>query len=153
MVTLLTALAYAIAKNAGSGAGLESLAQMFGGAAGSSFHVDIQKLRTAFFAITRPDSNRDLDRAAARSSLHASLFCLMEALGESLEPAGGALAKWRQCIEERLPQALRDLRRPPEGFLAAAGRSQLLQAKKHCEAQLDQIETHFTPVDIEPGRM
>src|ERR1035441_6287249 len=121
-VTLLTALAYAITKNTGTGGGSDVLAQLFGGAAGHAFHGDVQKLQTALLAITRPDSNQELERAAARSSLHASLFCLMEALGESLETASRTLAKWKQCIEERLPQTLRDLGRPSRGFFNDAGR-------------------------------
>jgi len=159
-ITILTMLAYAITKRAGTdpttnlGAGVDLLAQLFGGAAGNAFYGDLEKLRATFLTITRPDSNQDLERAAARSSLHASLFCLMEALGEPLEPAAGNLAHWRQCIADRLPDTLRDLRRPSEGFFKEADRSQLLKAKKDCEAQLEQIETSsFTLVDIAPDRM
>jgi len=154
--TILTALAYAIAKNAGSGGpvrGVDLFAQLFGGAAGNAFNGDSAGLLHAFRAIARPGSSQDLERVAARSALHASLFCLMKALGESLEPASGTLAEWRQCIEARLPQDLRDLPLPPEGFLAYVRRRQLLHAKKGCEAQLEQIEIHFTPAAIEPNEM
>jgi WD40 repeat protein len=151
-ITILTTLGYAISKT-GKSPGADVLTQIFGGAAGNAFHANVQQLRTAFLTIARPDSNHELERAAARSSLQANLFCLMEALGESLEPAGGKLAVWRQCAEERLPQNLRDIGHPWEGFMADAARRQLLAAKKDCEADLDQIERAFTPVDIQPNQM
>jgi hypothetical protein len=36
----------------------------------------------SFLDLTRPDQNQDLERALARSALHASLFCTVEALGD-----------------------------------------------------------------------
>ena len=152
-ITILATLAYAISKKAGSDGSADVLAQLFGGATGNAFHGDVEKLRSAFLNITRPDSNQDLERAVARSSLHASLFCLMEALGEPLEPPTGKLAVWRECIEARLPQALRDIRRPVGGFLSETDRRQLLQAKEGCETDRKQIEVSFTPVPIPPGKM
>jgi WD40 repeat protein len=151
--TILTILAYEIARQAGKDAGTDALAQLFGGAAGNFLHGDLQKLRTAFLTIAKPENNTELDRAAARSALHACLFCLTEALGESLEPATGTVARWRQCVEERLPQTLRDLRRPTEGFFKDADRNQVLEARKDCESRLAEIETNFTPVDIDPNHM
>ena len=158
-VTILTALAYAITKSAATdpnsmlGSGVDLLAQLFGGAAGNSFHGDLENLRAAFLNITKPDNNQELERAAARSALHANLFCLMEALGEPMEPAAGKLAQWRQCIQGRLPQTLREIRRPSEGFFKDAERAQLLQAKQGCEDELKQIESRFTPVAIDANRM
>lgn len=157
-ITILTVLAYAIAKQkAGDQKGdellpkvLDAFAQLFGGAAGNAFHGNLEKLRAAFLNITKPDSNQDLERAAARSALHANLFCLMEALGE---PLTTGKAKWLQCVRARLPQTLRDLRRPSEGFLQDAGRAQLIQAKEDCEKQLKQIETRFTPSAVSPHEM
>ena len=152
-VTILATLAYVISKRAGSGAIAGTLSQLFGGAAAGAFRGDLEKLRSAFLTITRPDSNQDLDRAVSRASLHASLFCLMEALGEPMEPAFGKLEQWRQYVEERLPHGLRELGRQQGGVIAQAERVLLLQAKVHCEADLKQIEESFTPVLIPPNKM
>lgn len=126
-VTILTALAYAIAKNAGA----EVFADFFGGEARSALKGDLKRLLDEFLTITKPNSNQELERAAARSSLHANLFCLMEALGESMEPARGKVAKWRQRIKERLPESLRDFRRPSEGFLRDADRAIRAASRVH----------------------
>ena len=152
-VTILMTLAYAISKHAGPSTSTDVLAQLFGDAAGNAFHGDVEKLRAAFLKITRPESNQDLERATARSSLHASLFCLMEALGDPLSPPAGKLAQWKQCVLERLPQTLRDFDRPVGGFLSEAERLQLLQAKADCEAALEQLEIAFSPVEIQPNKM
>ena len=158
-VTLLTVMAYAVTRNSGTdpktnfGLAFEALSEMFGGAAGNSFFGDVQKLRQTFLTITKPDSNRDLDRAVARSALQASLFCIMEAIGEPMKSPVGKVALWRQCIAARLPQNLRDLRRPSEGFFADAGRAQLLAAKQLCEKRLSRIEKKFAPVAIDPNRL
>ena len=152
-ITTLAALGYVISKHKGAGEIANTLSQLFGGAAGNAFHGDLVQLRKDFLTITRPDSNQDLDRAVARSSLHASLFCIMEALGEDLEPASGKLELWRQCVEERFPQRVRELGRPQGGVIAQAERAQLLQAKADCIAALKQIEKSFTPVSISPNTM
>ena len=97
-VLILTVLGYVISKHAPVGGVTDLLSQLFGGTAGNPFHGDLEKLRSAFLTITLPDSNRELDRAVARSSLHASLFCLMEALREPMEPASGTLERWNLKI-------------------------------------------------------
>jgi WD40 repeat protein len=157
-ITILTTVGYAIARNAGSTAGgpnpvSDVFAQVFGGAAGNALYGDVQSLRKAFLTVTRPDSNRDLERASARSALHADLFCLMEALGEPLEPPSGQLEKWWLCVRDRLPQAMKDLRRPYGGFLSEAHRIQLLEAKTDCIDQLKKIEVSFKPNEIKPNQM
>lgn len=152
-ITVLLSIAYAISKHAGSGTGAEVLSELFGDAAGNAFHGDIEKLRTAFLTVTRPERNEDLERSTVRSALHANLFCLMEALGESLGPPQGNAAKWLDCVLLRVPQSLRELNRPLGGFLSEVERTQLLRCKVDCEKDLEKLEEVFLPVDIEPNRL
>src|SRR5450755_3812980 len=94
-VTILATLGYVISKQAGAGKVADMLAQLFGGAAGNAFFGDLEKLQSAFLTISRPDNNQELNRSVARSALHANLFCLMEALGEPVEPPSGKLEFWK----------------------------------------------------------
>jgi WD40 repeat protein len=157
-ITILMAVAYAIVKNAGTNpnapsAVMDAFAQLFGGAAGNAFHGDVQGLKRAFLNVSRPDSNQDLERAIVRAALHADLFCLMKSLSESIDPPAGQFEKWWLCVEERLPQALRDLQRVAGGVLSEGNRSQLLLAKADCINQLKQTEINFVPSQIKPHQM
>jgi len=157
-ITVLTTLAYAVVRNVGSSSSgpnpvSDIFAQLFGGAAGNAFHGDVQELERAFLGVSRPDSNKDLARASTRSALHAQLFCLMESLGEPLDPPPGKLEKWWICIQDRLPQGLKDFRRPLGGILSEALRAQLIQAKTDSIEQLKTLELSFVPSEIKPHQM
>src|ERR1700733_888592 len=125
-VTILSALAFAVARKSGadphtgSGLAIDTLTTMLGNVAGNSFTGDIQKIRQSFLTLTRPDQNQDLERALARSALHASLFCVMEALGEPMKPPTGKFERWQQCVTERIPDGLKELARSSKGFFSDA---------------------------------
>jgi tetratricopeptide (TPR) repeat protein len=159
-VTVLSALAFAVARKSGAdphtsfGLAVDTLTTMLGNVAGNSFTGDIQKIRKSFVTLTQPDQNEDLERALARSALHASLFCVMEALGEPMKPPAGRVAFWRQCAADRVPKQLKDLLRSSKGFLADADRAQLLMAKDLCEQLLSRVEKRkFTRLDIDRRKL
>src|SRR5262249_5151032 len=126
-LTVLATLGYSVFKRLSAGHDgtysplSDAPAQVFGGAPGNPFHGDTERLRAELFQFLsggRPEGNEDLERAIARSALHADLFCLMEAAKEPLALPPGKLDAWLERLRERLPDRIKHFRRVSAGVLS-----------------------------------
>ncbi len=116
-------------------------------------HADLERARESlheYFEGHHPEKNLDLERAVTRSSLHADIYCLMEALHEPLEPPKGRIERWRRLILERAPESLQS--QPKTGVLTTGTQTTLRKIKEDREKRLREIEKidELDPPAIDP---
>ncbi|HWB86707.1 MAG TPA: HEAT repeat domain-containing protein [Bryobacteraceae bacterium] len=119
-------------------------------------HPDVESFRNqilSWFNGPHYDKNMDLERAVARSSIHADLFCIIEALHEPLDPPKSAAA-WMERLWERCPEGIRNLRPSFAGIFSAAEHAQLAQIKSGCLRRLQEVESStFQPLPPDAFRL